>query len=205
MDELEQVKREDQLVADALRAAGTQVVSTQDLVNTNDQYTNAIPVLLEMLPKVSTYAMKKIIVRSLGVREAKGKAESLLIALFETSLSDRSRDAETLRWIIANTFDILGGGRGVSESLLRLLADPRSGGSRQMLSLAVAKTKNRDAIPVLLDLINNDEFTGHVAEALGILRAAEATPKLKEIAGSHKKPWVRRQAKTALRRLGEAE
>jgi len=41
-----------------------------------------------------------------------------------------------------------------------------------------------------------------IAEGLGILRAEEAIPKLRIIAKEHGKAWVRRQAKTALKRLG---
>lgn len=63
-----------------------------------------------------------------------------------------------------------GVGKGVSDSLLRFLADPRSGRARGMLSVAVAKAKNREAIPFLLEMLDKNEFTGFVAEALGIKR-----------------------------------
>jgi hypothetical protein len=68
MDEREKVLQEDQLVVDALREAGVLVSSSQDLMHTRERYPKAIPVLLEMLPKMQTFALKDIIVRSL-VRE----------------------------------------------------------------------------------------------------------------------------------------
>src|SRR5436305_4806254 len=113
-----EVLREDQMVAEALQNVGLLVSSSQELLRTRDRYPKAIPVLLEMLPKVKTYTMKEIIARALGVREAKGRAEPLLISEFEASLPDSGSEAESLRWAIANTFEILGGGRGISESLL---------------------------------------------------------------------------------------
>src|ERR1700733_6081749 len=113
MDDNVQVLKEDQMVAGALRKVGVLVLSSQELLRTKDRYPKAIPVLLEMLPKVETYTMKEIIARSLGVREAKGKAELFLVSEFEATLPDSGKEAESLRWAIANTFEILGGGKGV--------------------------------------------------------------------------------------------
>jgi HEAT repeat protein len=196
-----EVLREDQMVAEALQNVGLLVSSSQELLRTRDRYPKAIPVLLEMLPKVKTYTMKEIIARALGVREAKGRAEPLLISEFEASLPDSGSEAESLRWAIANTFEILGGGRGISESLLQLLVDPRSGEARGMLSLALAKTKNRNAIPILLKMLDGN-FRGFAAQGLGILRAEQAIPKLQMMAKGPGTAWERRQARTALKRLG---
>lgn len=201
MDDIEQARKEDQIVVRELRKAGVIVESTQDLMHTREPYPRAIPVLLEMMPQMKGYVLKEIIARSLGVKEAKGRSEPLLISEFDASLSDDSREAHSFRWAIANTFDILGGGIGVSDSILRLLMDSRSGRARGMLSLAVAKSKNRAAIPVLLEMLDIDEFTGFAAAGLGILRAEEGIPKLKLLAEGHSNAWVRREAKRALKRL----
>ena len=202
MDEQGQILKEDRLVVEALQGIGVYVDSSEDLVNTGEPYPKAIPVLLEMLRKVQTYAIKGIIVRSLGVREAKGQAEASLISEFEFSLADDSAIADDFRWKIANTFEILGGGKGSSDALLRFLRDPRSGSARGMLSLAAAKTKDRRLIPILLESLEMDDFLGFAARGLGILRAQEAIPKLKELAAKTKNGWVRREALTALRHMG---
>jgi hypothetical protein len=202
MEGRDQMLREDQLVVEALRGVGVSVKSPQDLLRTREKYANAIPVLVNMISRVQTYTMKEIIARALSVREAKGHAEPMLIAEFEASLPDPGKEAESLRWAIANTFEILGGGRGVSSSLLRLLVDPRSGEARGMLSLALAKTKNRDAIPVLLQMLDGT-FKGFAAEGLGILGAEQAIPRLRVMANEkNNTAWERRQATKALKRLG---
>jgi hypothetical protein len=71
-----------------------------------------------------------------------------------------------------------------------------------MLSLALAKTKNREAIPILLKMLEEDDFTGFVVAGLGILGAEEAIPKLKVLAVSKGNAWIRREARKALGRLG---
>jgi HEAT repeat protein len=68
--------------------------------------------------------------------------------------------------------------------------------------LAVAKSKNRDAIPTLLEMLEDDNFTGFAAAGLGILHAEEAIPRLKALADGCSNAWVRREAKTALKKLG---
>jgi HEAT repeat protein len=202
MDDREKILKEDKIVVEALKEVGTFVTSSQDLVNTRERYPKAIPVLLKMLSTVRTYTIKGIIARSLGVREAKGRAEPLLISEFELSLDDPSDVADDFRWKLANTLEILGGGRGTSESLLRLLADPRSGHARGMLSIAVAKTKDRRAIPVLTSLLDNVDFAGFAAKGLGLLKAEEAIPNLWVIARQDPNLWTRRQAANALKRMG---
>jgi hypothetical protein len=84
---------------------------------------------------------------------------------------------------------------------IRFLNDSRSGRARGLLSLAVAKAKNRDAVPVLLAMLGDEDFAGFAAEDLGILRVAEAVPKLRVLAEGHSKAWVRREASKALKRI----
>ena len=197
----EQEKLEDEMVVQALQNVGVHVRTTQDLMHTRDPYPAAIGTLVDMLGKVRTYMLKEIIARSLATKEAKGKTENALIAEFTASLDDGAVEARAFRWAIANTLEVIGG-KGDVEAFLRLLRDPRSGSARGMLSLAAAKTRDRRLIPLLLENLETDDFLGFAARGLGILRAEEAVPKLKELAEKTKNSWVRREALTALRRMG---
>ena len=73
---------EDEMVAEALRAVGVQVRSVYDLVNTKESYPEAIPVLLELLPRVRNDRIKEGVVRALTVREARPVAAKPLIREF---------------------------------------------------------------------------------------------------------------------------
>ena len=199
----EQEQREDELVTEALRAVGVQVRSAQDLMHTRDPYPAAIPPLIEMLGRVKTYTLKEIIARSLGTREAKGKAEPTLLAEFEASLHDDSIEARSFRWAIANTLEIIGG-KGDASSFMRLLRDPRGSNAHDMLILAAAKTKDRRFIPVLLEYLESGKLQGFAARGLGILRAKEAVPSLTLLASETKNSWVRREAIKALDRINKS-
>lgn len=198
----EQVFVEDRAVVEALSKVGTVVASTQDLFKAREPYPLAVPVLLGMLAKVQTYAMREIIVRCLAAKESKGKIERELIAQFERSLWDASIDAQAFRWAIANTLETVGGKADVDD-LIRLLRDPRSYRSRGMLSLAAAKTKNPKMIPILLEFLDSGDLDlqGFAAAGLGKLRAEVAIPKLEALAAETKNSWVRREARNALRRI----
>ena len=201
MNEEEQL--EDELVLEALRDAGVHAISTQDFMQKREPYPAAIPVLIKMLGRVRTYMIKEIIVRALGSKEAKGKAEHALISEFESSLHDDSVDAKAFRWAIANTLEIIGG-KGDVDAFIRLLLDPRSSNARGMLSLAAAKTKDKKVIPILMDYLNSDNLQGFAARGLGILRAKEAVPSLSLLAGETKNSWVRREAIKALDRINKS-
>jgi HEAT repeat protein len=195
-----QVILEDQVLVEALKEVGVQVTSSQDLINTRVSYSEAIPVLLEFLWKVETYAIKETIVRSLATKGAKGKVEESLLKAFEASLSDESTAARTFRWAIANTLDLIGGKADVDD-LVRLLQDPRSARARGLLIMAAAKTKDRKIIALLLEFLDDESLQGFAAAGLGTLRAEEAIQKLKSLAADTKNSWVRREALNALKRI----
>ena len=188
----EQERLEDESVVHALGGVGVSVTSTQDLMNTRGPYPAAIPVLVRMLGTVETYMMKEIIVRSLGTKEAKGKAERALIDEFDSSLNDDGVEAKSFRWAIANTLDLIGG-KGDVDAFVRLLRDPRSANARGLLSIAAAKTQDRRIVPVLLDYLDSENLQGFAARGLGILRAREALPKLRDIGKETKNSWIRRE------------
>ena len=199
-----QVFLEDRVVVAALSKVGLEVASTQDLFKIKEPYPLAVPVLLEMLGRVKTYAMKEIIVRALAAREAKGKVERDLISEFESSLPDSSVDAQAFRWAIANTLETIGGKADVDD-LIRLLCDPRSTYSRGLLSLAAAKTKDPKMIPILMEGLDSEDLQGFASRGLGRLRAEEAIPKLETLAAETPNSWVRREAMNALRRIRPQE
>jgi HEAT repeat protein len=197
----EKERAEDQLIVEELNAVGIDVATVQDLMRAEAAYSAAIPVLISMLGKVETYALREIMARSLGTRSAKGKAERALIAEFERCLDDDSVDAKAFRWAIANTLELIGG-KGDVDDLMRLLRDPRSANARGMLSLAAAKTKDKRLIPILLEYLESENLQGFAARGLGVLQAREAIPMLRVIAAETKNNWVRREATKALARIG---
>lgn len=200
------------MVVATLRQCGLDVSSVWNFVNTRESYEEAIPALIEMLAKVEDLGEVEGIARALTVKEAASVAAQPLIVKFRHLLSDRSQRAETVRWAIAtcclletrwaigNALETLS--KGNADACMRLLRDPRGSGAYDMLILAAANTKGKRFIPLFLEYLGSEKLQGFAARGLGILKAEEAIPKLKELAGKTKNSWVRREALTALRRMG---
>ena len=183
-------------VVRALREIGMQIQSIWDLVNSGAGYGSAIPVLLELLPLISDRKVKEGIIRALSTPEARSIATAPLLAEMHAS-----RDDETLAWVIGNALSVVVTSKdGAFEDLTALLRDQAFGRGRQMLPEALAKTKDPRALDVLLEVLPQEELTGHVLYALGKLKAAKARPMIEPYL-AHSNRWIRREARNALKRI----
>ncbi|WP_343540217.1 hypothetical protein [Sphingobacterium thalpophilum] len=135
-----------------LKKAGLNITSSWDLVNTKSRYKPAIPILLEHLPKPYHLKNKEGIVRALAVKEAIGKASSVLISEYNRT----PKDKVLLRWAIGNTIYTTITEDDV-ESILPIVLDRTNGTSRQMFVAALGKIKVNNVKDVLLRLVNDDD------------------------------------------------
>ena len=184
-----------------LRQVGVDVTDPWDLVNTRSSYRPAIPVLLRWLaladsdvPAHERDRFREAVVRSLGVKEARGHAAPALVEEFR-----RPGSSPDVRWAAGNALSVVADD-GVFDDLVLLARDRSYGRAREMLPLALARTKHPEAVQVLLELLDDDEIAGHVVMALGKLGRSEARSAIEPLV-EHPKPWVRREAKKALQRL----
>lgn len=180
-----------------LGAAGFEVESIADLVRSGTTYAEAVPILVRWLRKVEDPWVKEDIVRTLSVPWATDAA-STLIAEFE-HVEDPTGTG--LRWTIGNALEVLARDE-IAEQMISLARKPEYGVARQMVVLGLGKLTDPRVVPILIDLLEDEDVMGHAVMALGKLRATEAR---KEIALllSHPKPWVRKESRRALARIDE--
>jgi hypothetical protein len=191
-------KAEAPVVADLVNA-GFPVESVWDLFNKRLNYRDAIPILLEWLPKISNQGAKEGIVRALSVKWAKPDAAPLLVREFHR-IEDPG--GSSLGWAIGNALEVVADD-AVFDDLVEIVRDPSYGRARQMIAVALGKMKDPRAVDVLLGLLDDEDVTGHAIMALGRLGAQEARPAI-EGCLSHSKPWVRKEAKKALAKIDKA-
>ncbi len=211
-DYLEQEEQEFDMVKQALRErAYIDVDSLDDLVNTNEPYPEAVPVLLEMFPQVNTLGVKETIVRALTVKEARGVAARPLIEEFKRTDAPRTtEEAEQLglypllsyKWTVGNAIGFVATKEDLQE-IFALLRDSRHGEARQQLIQALVRLKPEGAIPLLMELLNDPTVALQAINALGKLRAVEARPLIEPFL-KHEKSWVRQAAKDAIQRIDKA-
>jgi hypothetical protein len=153
------------LVTD-LRAAGYDVTSVWDLVNSSSNYVGAIPILLSHLARSYSSPTREGIARALGIRDAIDEWP-VLRGRYENEGDLRVRDglAAALS-AIAND--------SVIDSVIALIQDSANGPSRVLLLRALAKSKAPRARETLMAL-RSDPFLDK--EAKFLLRTSKSTKK----------------------------
>lgn len=179
--------------------AGLPVESVWDLFNKRLNYRDAIPILLEWLPKISNQGAKEGIVRALSVKWAKPDAAPLLVREFH-----RVEDpgGSSLRWAIGNALEVVADD-AVFEGLVEIVRDRSHGKAREMVAAALGNMKNPRAVEVLIELLEDEEVIGHAIMGLGKLKARAARAAIERFLG-HPKTWVRKEAKKAIARIDKA-
>lgn len=192
-----------QLVED-LADAGVDVRDLWELVNGRVQYRAAVPVLVdwvehldERVPTADRDRVREGLVRALTVPAARPSAAPALLAEFR-----RVSDPTGLgpRWVIGNALEVVADD-SVFDDVAAIVRDPAFGRARQMVVLGLARSKDQRAVPLLIELLDDEEVAAQAALALGKLRAGEARSALeRQLESQH--ALVRREAQKALAKLG---
>jgi HEAT repeat protein len=197
-------ERETELIVERLHAdAGIRVSSIYDLVNSSENYAQAVPALLELLPAVTDRRLKEGIVRALTIKEAAGpSAASALLDEFKRLPPDPQW--ELVKWAIGNALSVVATDEALDD-LTAFVQDKRHGKSREMLAVALGNMRDeRDrAIDVLRRLLTDDQVSGHAVIALGNLHAREARADIEPFR-EHPNRWVRKEAEKALKKIDKA-
>lgn len=189
-------------VIEELRAAGFAVDSLHELQSSGRHYSAAVPILVRWLRRIDKPDVKAAIVRALSVPWAKGIAGPVLIEEFRRLAPQGQQPShESVAWDIGNAIEII-----FDDSLLndvvRIVANPINGRSRQMFVLALAKSRAPNLDRILLPLLDDDSVAGHAVIALGKVGGPEAIEALERLSG-HSKPWIRKEAKKAITRIAK--
>lgn len=164
-------------------------------------YSGAVPVLLELLPKVTKPAVKESILRSLSTSYARPQAAAALIEEFRQT-SDR--DSPSLKWAIGNALATVTTPAHVDE-LLQLALDPVHGRGRSMVIERLGRISNdKRIVDALLQLINDEQVAfqamGSLRRRLGLHAAAQRIKPLVD----HPSERVRSAAREQLKRANKA-
>ena len=186
-------------VIQELVAAGFPVNSLADLRREQSAYVRAIPILLAWLPRIENSDVKQDIVRCLSVPWAKSLAAAPLVEAFR--LADDSSETG-LRWAIGNALEVVGDD-AVLDDMIELAKDRRYGRAREMVVVGLGNMTDGRVLPVLIDLLNDDEVCGHAIIALGKLKALTACAYLKPFL-KHPKSWMRTEAKKAIEKIDKS-
>ena len=108
---------------------------------------------------------------------------------------------ETLidRWAIGDRLYTIRS-KNYIEDYLKIIANSEYSRSRQMVVLLVGKLKVEEAIPILIELLDDDDVRGHAIAALGEYKKEEFR-KYFERFQEYKNSYIRKEALKALKKL----
>lgn len=198
------LEKEDRMVAQALKKVGLRVKSIYDLVNSKQTYPQAIPILIDLLPKVRHDRIKEGVARALTAKEARPIAARPLMDEFR-AMNPETESARMTKWAIGNALSVVADD-SVFEEMSALVRDKSHGWARSMLALALCNMQeHRDqAIQLLLDLLRDKDVGVQAMIALGNLHVKRARAKIEAFLRDQDS-WVRQEAKRALAKIDKAK
>lgn len=170
-EEEERLKREAEYrraeapLVDELRAAGFQVQSAWDLVNTRGSYPKAVPILLAHLSQPYPAAVREGIARALAVPDTKAPGWSVLTRLYIDEPEDRVRSGLAAAIAAAADDAVLG-------DVIALARDSRLGSSRLLLLSALERSADPRARAALMELETDPDLTKEIQVILRRLKRA---------------------------------
>lgn len=157
-----QSKAEDYAHAEAtlvreLRAAGSQVTSVWELVNTKTRYPQLLPILFAHLDRPYPQKVRVGIARALAVPESRSRWDELV----NRYLAETDTTTNGIKWAlhlaIAAAADVT-----VLDTLIRLACDRRHGRNRAMFIDALARIKDPRSTAAIAELANDPDLADDV-------------------------------------------
>ncbi|PZE89076.1 hypothetical protein DEJ00_12185 [Curtobacterium sp. MCLR17_039] len=190
----EEAAEQSAILAD-LRALGYDFPSLSAFAQSGVRYKDAVPTLLEWLRKARTPMMQRAVARTLTNPSAKGAVMPALIDAFRNFT-----DEAGTRWAVGNSIETAYVDRYFAD-VAALALDPRYGRARQMVALALGKSKRPEAVDVLLQLMDDHDISGHAVFALSKRSNPRAREAFEEKL-TDDRPWARKKAALGLRKIG---
>lgn len=165
--EIERASRAEQapLLRD-LAAVGTRVETVWDLVNSPNNYSEAIPVLTEHLERPYSAGIKEGIARALSIRSAGRAAYDAIVREYRRS-PDPS--PQGVKFALANAMSVVADRSAVDE-LMQIARDPREGENRAPLLAALARLGGPSVAGLLEELLDDPLIGEDARKALKRLR-----------------------------------
>jgi HEAT repeat protein len=183
----------EKILAD-IREKGVEISSINDIIRIDKKYRDLIPIILTHLVEVTDISDKDWLVRCLGVKGFTEATDTLIEEFYKTT-------NQSLKWTIGGTLEIIQDIKSF-ERLLKIVQEKEHGIGRQMVTVALGKIGDTRAVPVLLDLLNDEDITAHVIWALSYFKDPKLIPYLEPYLNS-KKTLVRNEAKKAIKKVGK--
>jgi hypothetical protein len=156
-------RRAEKPLVEELIAAGFDVQSAWDLVNTPGSYPNAVPILLDHLPRPYPGAVREGIARALAVPEAKASGWNVLLQHYMNEPEARVKSGLAAAIGTAADTDVI-------DDVISLARDRQHGSSRLLLLSALERSDAPRARAALMELGTDPELKKEIQVILRRLK-----------------------------------
>lgn len=88
------------------------------------------------------------------------------------------------------------------DELLEIAKNKQHGIARQMVVIALGKMKVKEAIPLFIELLNDEDVVGHVISALAYYKDPAVIPYIEPFT-NHKVAWIKKEALKVINKLSK--
>lgn len=182
------------LLLNDIRARGVEICNINDLMKMDKSFKDLVPIVLKHIQEIDDESDKEFLVRCIGVKGFTEATEQLLIEFHKS-------ENPSYKWAIGNTLSIIQDRKHVDE-LLEIVKNPKHGIARQMIVIALGKMKVKEAIPLLIELLNDEDVVGHVISALSYYKDPAVIPYIEPLT-NHKVAWIKKEALKVINKLNK--
>lgn len=193
-------QNENKMICEELSKVGLHINSIYDLVNSDETYPEAMPILINMLPVVKSDRIKEGVARALTIKNAGKEVAQALIKEF-ASYQTSTETEELVKWAIANAISEVAGKTQFDE-VLKLIYDKSNGKSRGPLVNLISKKNSPHALEILIELLKDEDISINAMLSLGRIKSEKALPHLQEFL-SHDDKWLRKEAERTIKKINK--
>jgi HEAT repeat protein len=175
-----------------IRAKGVEISNINDLMKMDKRFKDLVPIVVEHLKNIDDESDKEFLVRCLGAKGFTEATEQLLAEFYKT-------DKVTFKWAVGNSISIIED-KSILNELLEIVQNKEHGIARQMIVVGIGKMKAKEAFPVLLNLLKDEDVVGHTISALAYYKDPTVIQYLEPLK-SHKVGWVKKEASKVIEKL----
>ena len=199
---IQSMEEEDKRICKEVSKVGYEISSVWDFVNSPDNYPEALPVLVKLLPKISNPKTKEGIVRALTYRDSGIEVKEALVSEYRKfRIISKNDYIESLRFTLGNALSVLCK-KDDAKMILEFVGDSNYGRSRHMLFHYLAKFKIRESEETLIKLLEEDDIVivNFAIDTLGKLKTENAKKHIMRFK-NHPNPKTREFVAKNLKRL----
>lgn len=165
-----------------------------DLYASKDLWLSCVPTIKEWIFK-SKSNMFVALIRLLAIPPLKktSTAKEIIGQFYRPGISDGTK------WAIGNTMEVIANDE-VLDDIIAIIDDKSNGKAREMFAVALGNMKDPKVVPYLVNLLDDEDMTGHAIMGLSKLKAVSTIDDIRK-AENHPRTWVRKEAQKTIRKF----